>query len=110
MRTLPAMSLNRAEQTLFDYIQGHAEERHHWQMKVREAMVALPKDAPVHGTASHLAEELWQYHQERCTAGIVLDNRFLTKGMPKISMRNLAEYLMRVWGPEPRRIRAAGEA
>lgn len=104
------MSLNRAEQMLFDYIQGHSEERHHWQMKVREAAALRRKDAPAHGTATHLEEELWQYCQERHAAGVVLDNRFSISEIQKISMRNLAEYLLRVWGPISRKTGPGGKA
>ena len=38
------MSLNRYEQRVFDYLQGHHEERHHWQQKFRAVAKAAGDD------------------------------------------------------------------
>jgi hypothetical protein len=56
------MSLNQSEQMVFDYVQGHAEERQHWQEKVRQ-IVRVARDP--HAAASSVEAELWRYYRER---------------------------------------------
>jgi len=93
------MSLNRTEQQLFDHILGHADERQHWEMKVRELLRAK---APAGGgqiAPAVLAEELWRYHLERLGTHASYRQTAGREGTQRTSMRNLAEHLLRVWGP-----------
>ncbi len=95
-RSLPAVSLNRLEQSLFDYVQKHPEERHHWLQKVR-AVSARATDP--HAASLQLDAELWYYLSER--AAVVAELRQALQPTParRISLRNLAEHLIRLWAP-----------
>ena len=95
-RNMRYMSLNRIEQMLFDYLQRHAEERHFWQAKVRELMQKTESDFVA---AADLADELWIYYNERCRVVPLFHEVSSREGLRRISLRNLAEHLMRVWGP-----------
>ncbi|WP_221029511.1 hypothetical protein [Actomonas aquatica] len=92
------MSLNRSEQMVSDYVEENPEERRFWVDKVKATAAAEPDE---HVAAARLAEELWRYFEER--AAVVspfrdLKDRF---GLGPSSMRNLAEYWLRLW-VEPR--------
>lgn len=92
------MSLNRCEQQLFDYVQRNPDERHYWEQKVR-GLAASPMDA--HGVSMVLDGELWRYLEER--ARVVAEFRdYGVHGAKRVSLRNLAEYLLRLWvAPKP---------
>ena len=92
------MSLNRCEQQLFDYVQRNPEERHYWVQKVRG--VAAGQVDP-HAASMILDGELWRYLEER--ARVVAEFReYGMTGSKRLSLRNLAEYLLRVWvAPKP---------
>jgi hypothetical protein len=92
------MSLNRSEQMLFDYVQGQNEDRHYWQNKVR-AIVAESAEIPV--AVTRLDSELWRYYLERSEVTPVFVVAARTFGLKRISMKNLAEHLVRLW-TEPR--------
>jgi hypothetical protein len=99
------MSLNRAEQRLFDYIQAQAEERQYWMRKVQSmsAEAADPAEA-----AARLDRELWRYNVERSAVVPVLREAASREGMGRVSMRNLAELILRLWtAPKPTRINPA---
>jgi hypothetical protein len=96
----PDMSLNQSEQMVFEYVQGHAEERQHWQEKVRQ-IVRVARDP--HVAASSVEAELWRYYRER--AGVVREFKqaVAQDGSKRVSLRSLAEYWIRVWCvPKPR--------
>ena len=95
-RNVRSMSLNRVEQMLFDYLQGHAEERHFWQAKVHELMQKTENDF---AAATALADGLWTYYEERCRVVPLFHEASAREGLRRISLRNLAEHLMRIWGP-----------
>lgn len=99
------MSLNRCEQQLFDYVQRNPEERHYWEQKVR-AVAAAQADA--YGASLVLDGELWRYLEER--ARVVVEFRdYGAPGAKRVSLRNLAEYLLRVWvAPKPAAKKPAG--
>ncbi len=104
------MSLNRSEQLLYDYVQGQTEERQHWQNKVR-ALVAQSPDMP--GAVARLDAELWRYYLERSEVVPIFIAAARANGLKRTSMKNLAEYLVRLWTePRPKkpsaRIAAAG--
>lgn len=106
VRTLAAVSLNRSEQLTFDYVQSQPEERRFWVDKVR----ATGASADPHAAAARLDAELWEYYRER--AGVVPKFREMAarEGLARVSMRNLAELLLRLWGPPPKPRRPANEA
>ncbi|MBI5425635.1 MAG: hypothetical protein HZA32_16270 [Opitutae bacterium] len=97
------MSLNRYEQSLFDYWQRQPEELRHWQMKTVEAAKrsALPGDV-----ARGLERELWDYFRER-TAQVPALRSLSPGGGERVSMLNLAELMLRLWGPLPKPKRPA---
>jgi len=92
------VSLNRSEQQLFEYIESNRDERQFWEYKVRgfNAQSALRSEA-----ARLIEGELWRYYKER--AGVVPKFKQLAEreGLLRVSMLNLAEYLLRVWVPLP---------
>ena len=92
------MSLNRSEQLLHDYVQQHREERQFWQNKVR-AIVTGSGDTPA--AVARLDSELWRYFEERSSVVPVFVSAARAFGTKRISMKNLAEYLIRLW-TEPR--------
>jgi hypothetical protein len=92
------MSLNKYEQTLFDYIDRHAEERRYWHAKIQEATRCSGDRGCV---ARDLEREMWDYYRERSQQVPVLRD-LNSDGLKRVSLLNLTEYLLRVWGPVPR--------
>lgn len=88
------MSLNRSEQLVFDYLQTHPEERQHWREKV---LAVARQEADPHVAASSLERELWRYHQERSQVTPAFRAEAPLGTVQRLSMRNLAEYLLRLW-------------
>ena len=97
-RTVAGMSLNRCEQRLFDYLQSHVDERQHWQQKVQTLAKIAGDD---HAAAARIASELWRYYEERSAVAAPFKEAAVHEGLQRISMRNLAELLVRLW-TEPR--------
>lgn len=87
------MSLNRYEQAVFDYLQSHPEELRHWENKVSTR--AMRGELPPH----QLVEELSDYIRERGTHTRPFSEWMEVGGVPRSSLRNLADYLLRIWGP-----------
>lgn len=89
------MSLNRYEQAVFDYLQAHPEELRHWENKIggRAARGGL--------SAMTVAEELGEYIRERGAHTQPFKEWMERGGVPRSSLLNLAEYLLRMWGPLP---------
>lgn len=101
------MSLNRCEQRVFDYLQRHPEERHHWQNKVQTVCRRVGDD---HEAARQLEAELWCYYVERSGVIPSFKEAARTEGLARTSMRNLAELLVRLWTePKPKRKNAGAE-
>jgi hypothetical protein len=100
--TVAAMSLNRSEQLLFDHLQAHKEERQHWQGKLQ---AESGKISDPHARAARLDAELRRYAAERATLRPGEFQLSPGQSLGKVSMRNLAELLLRLWGPSvaPRR-------
>lgn len=92
------MSLNRYEQSLFDYWTRQPDEQRHWQAKALEA----GRGAPVASEATRrLERELWDYFVERSQQ--VPQLRALNPGgVQRVSLQNLAELILRLWGPGPK--------
>ena len=92
------MSLNQCEQRVFDYLQSHPDERHYWQGKFQR----LAKQANEERIAIEQVEpELWHYYKERSAVASPFKEAAAVEGLRRISMKNLAELLMRLW-VEPR--------
>jgi hypothetical protein len=101
------MSLNRYEQRLFDYWERQPEERRHWQTKTLDAAKARSSGL---GEASRLLErELWEYFVER-SAHVPALRELNTGGLQRVSLQNLAELMLRLWGPLPKPKRPGGTA
>ncbi|PTX92487.1 hypothetical protein [Opitutus sp. ER46] len=92
------MSLNRSEQRVFDYLQGHAEERQFWVSKVQSICRGEREDA---AAVLRIEPELWAYYQERSVVVPVFREAARHEGPQRTSMKNLAELLVRLW-VEPR--------
>jgi hypothetical protein len=98
------MSLNRYEQAVFDYWGKSPEERRHWQSKVLAVTQTLAEAGEV---ARGLDRELWEYFVER-RDHVALFRDLNTNGLRRISFLNLAEHLMRLWGPPPKPKKPSG--
>ena len=100
------MSLNRYEQTLFSYWENQPDERRHWQGKVMDAtrLATLPGDV-----ARSLERELWEYFVER-SPHVPQLRELSPGGMRRVSRLNLAEYIIRLWGPPPKPRKSPGTA
>lgn len=94
------MSLNRSEQMVLDYLQSHSEERHYWLEKVRRTSAS---SADEHEAASILEREFWNYFEERSTVAEPFKGVAHREGIRRTSMRNLAEYVLRLWAPRPKK-------
>ena len=93
------MSLNRNEQMVYDYLHAQPEERRHWEGVVkREAARA----ADPHAAAFSLEGELWRYYVERASVAEPFRGVARREGIARMSMRNLAELLLRLWAPPPK--------
>lgn len=97
------MSLNRYEQSLFDYWDRQPEERRHWQMKTVEATRSAAAPGEI---ARRLERELWDYFVER-TSQVPALRSLNPGGVRRVSMLNLAELMLRLWGPLPKPKRSA---
>ena len=101
------MSLNSSEQRVFDYLQSHHEEGAFWREKVRTAAVRTPDE---HAVAGRLEIELWRYYEERSAQVSSFREVARREGLQRISMRNLAELLLRLWSePRPKKKPAPDE-
>ncbi len=94
------MSLNRYEQAIFDYWERQPDEKRHWQTKVAAATLGA-------GTAQEMERELWAYFEER-SAQVPRLQDLRSSGARRVSLLNLAEYLLRLWGPPPMSKRREG--
>jgi hypothetical protein len=93
-----AVSLNRSEQILYDYVQGQRDERHYWQTKVQSF---VRESMEISAAVARLDSELWRYYLERSEVVPTLVADARAHGVKRTSMKNLAEYLVRIWAPPP---------
>ena len=98
------MSLNRCEQRVYDYLEDHPEERQFWVGKVHSIWRRSGDDA---AAVVQLEGELWLYYKERSAVASPLKDAVRTEGLERTSMKNLAEYLLRLW-VEPRPKKPSG--
>lgn len=89
------MSLNRSEQTTFDYLQRNPDELRHWKTKVADAARAVRDPGEL---SRALERELWRYLEERSQHTPVFQS-LAAGGLRRVSLQNLAEHLIRLWGP-----------
>ena len=102
------VSLNRTEQMLYAYVLKRPEERQYWREKVRALAAGLDGAS---GTVSKLDAELWRYYLERSAVEPAFKADIRAYGARKTSMKNLAEYLVRLWtDPKPRPTQGPGAA
>jgi hypothetical protein len=100
------MSLNRSEQALYEYIRGHPEERQHFTDKVRAIVAASAETAQA---VARIDTELWRYYEERSAVVPIFREEVMKFGLRRTSMKNLAEYLVRIWvEPKPRKPSPSG--
>src|SRR3982751_676243 len=92
------MSLNRYEQTMFNYWQKQPDELNHWKSKVVDAAKASAAPGEI---ARDLERELWEYFAER-SQHVSLFRDLSPGGLRRVSLLNLAEYVLRLWGPPPK--------
>ena len=101
------MSLNAREQMVFDYVQSHPEERHYWLEKVQKTCRAAGDDFEA---ARILELDLWRYFEERSAVASPFKEVAIREGVRRTSMRNLAEYLVRLWvQPRPKKPAPRGD-
>ncbi len=101
------MSLNPAEQRVFDYLQTRPDEGRFWREKVR-TIAAAPEG--VETIAARLERELWRSYEERSATASPFREAALREGRARTSMRNLAELLLRLWTePRPKKKPGDGE-
>lgn len=94
------MSLNRCEQRVFDYLQRHPDERHHWQGKLHRVAKDFVEE---HVAIEKMEHELWRYYLERCSVVPAFKEAAALEGLHRTSMKNLAELLVRLWtAPRPK--------
>jgi len=104
-RHVAGMSLNCCEQRVFDYLQSHPDERHHWRGKFQSVTKASVDD---HVAAARLELELWRYYEERSAVASPFKEAVQFEGLRRTSMKNLAELLIRLWTePRPKKKAAA---
>lgn len=92
------MSLNTAEERVYDYLKTHAEERLFWQQKVQTISRGPPAG---HDAALELEGELWRYYVERSEHAPGFREAARREGLQRTSMLNLAELILHLWGAAP---------
>jgi hypothetical protein len=98
------MSLNRYEQLMFDYWEMQPDERRHWQAKVAAATQGAAEPGEV---ARALERELWEYFVERAQH-VARFRELDTGGLRRVSLLNLADHVIRLWGPPPKPKKPSG--
>ncbi|HVW21149.1 MAG TPA: hypothetical protein VHC86_08015 [Opitutaceae bacterium] len=100
------MSLNPYEQRVFDYLRAQPDEGRFWQEKIRKAALAAADQS---GLTTRLERDLWGYFEERSQVLPAWREAARREGLRRVSMRNLAELLVRLWTePRPKRRREEG--
>ena len=100
------MSLNRYEQSLFEYLSANVDERRHWQAKIIEA--ARRSELPGE-VARALERDLWDYFVER-SEHVPRLRDLNVDGVRRVSLQNLSDHLLRLWGPPPKPKKPAAKA
>lgn len=84
-----------------DYVEANPEERGYWFEKVQ---TTAKEEADEHVAAALLTEALWAYYEERAAVAEPFKSLAAREGLGRTSMRNLAEYWLRLWvAPRPKK-------
>jgi hypothetical protein len=102
-RQVGGVSLNRCEQTIYDFVNSHSDERQYWQHKVRN-ILADSVETPA--AVARIASELWRYYEERSAVMPSFGGIERASEIRRTSTKNLAELLIRLWA-EPQSGRPA---
>ena len=80
---------------MFNYWKSQPDERRYWQEKVAAVgrLTAEPGEV-----ARNLERDLWDYFAERSEHVPAL-RELNPGGLRRVSLLNLAEYVLRLWGP-----------
>lgn len=101
------MSLNRSEKLVYDYLQAQPDELRHWQGVVRREAA---REVDLHAAATWLDGALRRYYAERAAVTEPFRGEARRDGAARVSMRNLAELLIRLWvEPSAQPRKPAGE-
>ena len=92
------MSLNRATQSVYDYIRRHPDELRHWQQKVVRLAAQLPNQ---HVTAETVTNELRAYSNERAGVVPLFQELRQAGALERTGLRPLAELMVQLWAPPP---------
>ncbi len=88
------------EQRVYDYLQGHPDERQYWIGKVQSVFRSADD---LHAVVMRLDAELWRYYEERSAVASPFKEAARLEGLRRTSMKNLAELLIRLWTePKPK--------
>lgn len=79
---------------MLDYVENHPEEKRFW---VDRVVRAATNERDHHAAAGWLAEELRRYCEERAAVTSPFREWREAGGIPASSLRNLAEYWLRLW-------------
>jgi hypothetical protein len=93
-----AVSLNRCEEAFLHYLRSHPDEQRFWHTRV---LAAASEDGPADERTAELERALRAYAAERTRSDAAAG---ATLGSGQVSLRNLAEYLLRTW-PPPRPVK-----
>lgn len=88
-----AVSLNRCEDAFLHYLRSQPDEHRFWHARVLEAD---RQPGPAEARTAELERALRAYAAERARSDLGLGEEL---GAGRISLRNLAEFLLRSWPP-----------
>ncbi len=89
------MSLNASEQMVFDYLRANPDEESFWRHKLGR-LAAEGTDE--HAISMAVAEALGEYYEERASVlPHFREDRARSRSDRRVSMRNLADHLIRLW-------------
>ena len=83
---------------MFNYWQTEPDELQFWKTKVVAAARTIAGPGEV---ARSLERELWDYFAER-SEHVPFFRDLNAGGIRRVSLLNLAEYVLRLWGPPPK--------
>jgi hypothetical protein len=90
-----AVSLNRCEEAFLHYLRSHPDEHRFWHARV---LAAAREPGPADARTAELERALRAYAAERTRSDAAQGDAL---GAGRVSLRNLAEYLLRTWPPPP---------
>ncbi len=79
---------------MLDYVEANPDEKRFW---IDRVVKAASDERDTHAAASWLSDELWRYYEERAAVAALFRDWARHEGVHRTSMRNLAEYWLRLW-------------